>query len=56
VLREALCADPCEGLGIYFGTRRGDIYFSADDGKNWSHIAEGLPPVLSVNASQVGRK
>jgi serine/threonine protein kinase/photosystem II stability/assembly factor-like uncharacterized protein len=54
VLRDGFCADLLDPVGIYFGTRRGNVYFSADDGKNWKQIAEGLPPVVCVKAEIVG--
>ena len=36
--------------GLYFGTRSGDLYGSADDGESWKRIATNLPPILSVRA------
>lgn len=35
VLRDALCTDDGDPAGIYFGTRNGEIYASADDGDTW---------------------
>jgi photosystem II stability/assembly factor-like uncharacterized protein len=51
VLRDALAADTFESAGIYFGTRSGKLFGSADDGATWTEIADGLPPVVCVKAS-----
>jgi photosystem II stability/assembly factor-like uncharacterized protein len=54
VLRDALCADSCERAGIYFGTRSGKVYASADEGESWTSIADALPPVVCVKAAVIG--
>ena len=54
VLRDGMVADTLDPLGIYFGTRSGDIYASIDEGKSWKKILEGLPAVVCVRAAQVG--
>lgn len=54
VLRDGMAADTLNPLGIYFGTRSGDIYASVDEGKNWKKILEGLPAVVCVKAAFVG--
>jgi hypothetical protein len=51
VLRDALTADTFESAGIYFGTRSGKLFGSADGGTKWSEIADGLPPIVCVKAS-----
>ncbi|MDQ3673392.1 MAG: exo-alpha-sialidase [Gemmatimonadota bacterium] len=51
VLRDALAADTFESAGIYFGTRSGKLFGSANDGSTWTEIADGLPPVVCVKAS-----
>jgi photosystem II stability/assembly factor-like uncharacterized protein len=51
VLRDAMAADNFESAGIYFGTRSGKVFGSANDGTTWSEIADGLPPVVCVKAS-----
>lgn len=54
VLRDAMCADDCDPTGIYFGTRDGEVYASADDGEHWALVAAHLPDVLCVRAAVVG--
>jgi len=54
VLRDAITADSLDPAGIYFGTRSGQLYCSADEGKTWKKILEGLPPVVCVKSAVVG--
>jgi photosystem II stability/assembly factor-like uncharacterized protein len=54
VLRDAFTTDGQDPAGLYFGTRTGEVYGSADDGDSWQLLAEHLPPVLSVRAASVG--
>ena len=54
VLRDAFTGDGQQPAGLYFGTRTGEVYASADDGDTWWLIAEHLPPVLSVRAGATG--
>lgn len=51
VLRDALSSDKFDSPGIYFGTRSGKLFGSADGGTSWTEIADGLPPVVCVKAS-----
>jgi photosystem II stability/assembly factor-like uncharacterized protein len=51
VLRDALDTDAAEPAGVYFGTRSGKVYASADDGESWALVREGLPPVVCVKAA-----
>jgi hypothetical protein len=51
VLRDALDVDSAEPAGVFFGTRTGKVYASADEGDRWSLVAEGLPPVVCVKAA-----
>jgi len=53
VLRDALTADSLDPLGIYLGTRSGQVFGSRDEGKSWERILEGLPPVLCVRSTVV---
>jgi photosystem II stability/assembly factor-like uncharacterized protein len=53
VLRDGLTTDTLDPAGIYFGTRSGKLFASADEGEQWSMIADGLPPVISVKAAIV---
>ncbi len=55
VLRDALAADSLDPAGIYFGTRSGQLYGSADEGKTWKKILDGLPPVVCVKSAVVGQ-
>jgi hypothetical protein len=36
---------------VYFGTRSGKLFGSADEGETWAAIAGGLPPVIAVKAA-----
>ncbi len=54
VLRDGLTADSHDPAGIYFGTRSGKLFASADAGANWTTIADALPPVCCVKAVVVG--
>jgi photosystem II stability/assembly factor-like uncharacterized protein len=54
VLRDAMCTDDADTAGVYFGTRSGEVYGSADEGDHWQQIAAHLPAVLCVRAAVVG--
>jgi hypothetical protein len=54
VLRDAMTLDTYEPAGVYFGTRSGQIYGSRDEGRTWTQIRAGLPPVVSVKAAMIG--
>jgi hypothetical protein len=51
VLRDGMCADGADPAGIYFGTRNGEVYASADEGDSWGLVAGHLPSVLCVRAA-----
>jgi photosystem II stability/assembly factor-like uncharacterized protein len=51
VLRDAACVDGAEPIGVYFGTRGGSVYASADEGTAYTEIAGHLPDVLCVRAA-----
>lgn len=51
VLRDALAVDWLDPAGVYFGTRSGKLYGSADEGDGWALIRDGLPPVVCVKAA-----
>jgi photosystem II stability/assembly factor-like uncharacterized protein len=53
VLRDGLSADHLQPTGVYFGTRSGKLFGSADSGESWSAILESLPPIVCVKAAQV---
>jgi len=46
VLRDALAVDALDPVGVYFETRNGKLFGSADEGERWSEILDGLPPVI----------
>jgi hypothetical protein len=50
VLRDAMAIDTLAPAGVYFGTRSGKVFGSADEGETWSELLDGLPPVVSVKA------
>jgi hypothetical protein len=51
VLRDAMCTDQADPSGVYFGTRNGQVFTSADEGESWAQLAEHLPSVLCVRAA-----
>jgi len=53
VLRDNLSTDKRRPTGIYFGTRNGNLYGSNDAGTSWKAIAERLPPIVCVKATEV---
>jgi len=59
VLRDAMAVDGVgsldqpDQLGIYFGTRSGEVWGSTDEGRRWSRVTEHLPDVLCVRATVV---
>jgi len=53
VLRDSLAVDSLEPVGIYMGTRSGQLFGSRDEGKNWHKILDGLPAVVCVRAAMV---
>ncbi|MGH8260208.1 MAG: glycosyl hydrolase, partial [Steroidobacteraceae bacterium] len=48
VLRQAMCADRRERVGLYFGTTGGDVWAGANEGERWRCIARHLPEIYSV--------
>jgi hypothetical protein len=53
VLRDAMCVDNAEVPGVYFGSRTGEVFASADEGEQWQRVAEHLPEVLCVRAAVI---
>lgn len=51
VLRDAMTADAFDPVGIYFGTRSGQVFGARDEGKTWQKILEGLPSVVCVRSA-----
>ncbi len=54
VLRDGLAADSHEPAGVYFGTRSGKLFGSANAGDGWREIADSLPSICCVKAAVVG--
>jgi photosystem II stability/assembly factor-like uncharacterized protein len=48
VLRDAMAVDTLERCGVYVGTTGGQLFASANEGDEWSVIADSLPRILSV--------
>lgn len=48
VLRQAFCQDGQSPLGLYFGTRSGEVFGSADSGATWITVMDHLPPIVAV--------
>ena len=53
VLRDGFGGDGLAPAGLYFGTRTGQLFASADEGERWRLVAEWLPPVVCVKAAVV---
>jgi hypothetical protein len=53
VLRDGFGGDGLAPAGLYFGTRTGQLFASADEGEHWRLLAEWLPPVVCVKAAVV---
>jgi photosystem II stability/assembly factor-like uncharacterized protein len=51
VMRDAMCTDSADPAGIYFGSRDGSVFASADEGESWRQVATHLPDVLCVRAA-----
>ena len=51
VLREAMAVDRLDPVGVYFGTRSGKLFGSADEGESWSELFGGLPPIVAVKTA-----
>ena len=48
-----MVADSADPVGVYFGTRLGEVYASREEGENWSLIASHIPDVLSLRVAEV---
>lgn len=53
ILRDALTADSLDSAGIYFGTKSGKLFGSANNGDDWIEIADGLPSIMCVKAAVI---
>jgi photosystem II stability/assembly factor-like uncharacterized protein len=54
VNREGMAADLLTPTGIYFGDTTGMLFSSNNGGCSWSTVAEGLPPIRSVEVAHLG--
>lgn len=54
VLRDAAAVDTVEPAGLFFGTRGGTVYASADEGEHFTPVLAQLPDVLCVRAAAIG--
>jgi photosystem II stability/assembly factor-like uncharacterized protein len=50
VLRDAFCGDGGDPFGLWFGTRSGHVFRSADEGESWRMAGEFLPAVFCIRA------
>ncbi len=55
VMRQAMCGDWLDPVGLYFGTTSGELWMSRTEGEKWTRIAEHLPRILSVEVVPRGR-
>jgi hypothetical protein len=51
VKRQAMTADACEPVGVYFGTSSGEIWASRDEGRTWKCLAAHLPHIYAVETA-----
>src|SRR5215469_6720248 len=51
VLRDALTTDSYDPVGLYFGTRSGQLFGSLDEGRNWQKIHDSLPSIVCVRTA-----
>jgi photosystem II stability/assembly factor-like uncharacterized protein len=53
VMRDAMCVDSHDPVGLYFGGRNGSVWASPDTGETWREIHRDLPDVMCVRAAVV---
>ncbi|MCC7081081.1 MAG: glycosyl hydrolase [Burkholderiales bacterium] len=53
VKRQAMTADAADPVGLYFGTTGGELWASADEGRNWRPIARNLPEIYAVETAEL---
>lgn len=54
VKRQAMSADSCATVGLYFGTTSGELWGSRDEGRSFACIARHLPEIYAVEALSLG--
>ena len=52
-MRDAMCTDDHDDVGLYFGGRNGGVWCSPDEGRTWQEIHKDLPDVLVVRAARI---
>jgi hypothetical protein len=50
VMRDAMCTDTHDDVGVYLGTRNGSVHASTDGGDTWHEVVRDLPDVVVVRA------
>ncbi len=53
VKRQAMTADACDPLGLYFGTTSGELWMGRDEGRRWACIARHLPEIYAVETGEL---
>lgn len=53
VKRQAMAADACDPVGVYFGTTSGEVWGSRNEGEEWTSLARHLPHVYSVEIADL---
>lgn len=53
VKRQAMVADNCDEIGLYFGTTAGEVWASKDEGKSWNCIVRYLPEIYSLTTAEI---
>ena len=53
VKRQAMTADARDPVGLYFGTTSGELWMSGDEGEKWTCIAQHLPEIYAVEATEL---
>jgi serine/threonine protein kinase/photosystem II stability/assembly factor-like uncharacterized protein len=54
VLRDGLVSDSLDPVGLYFGTRSGQLFASLDEGRSWEKVVDGMPSIVCVRAAVIG--
>ena len=53
VMRDAMCTDDHDRVGLYLGARNGSVWASPDEGETWRQVVANLPDVVCVRASSL---
>jgi len=53
VKRQAMAADGCNPVGLYFGTTSGELWMSRDEGGRWDCVARHLPEIYAVETAML---